>query len=138
MRISATAVLAISLATTSAVAASRRAKAQEADSEKAPKPAKFDPEWIEPFFKSGPARQAAERFRAEDWSAAESGFAKAVKALPKASPERRAARYLQALARGQSIQVGRRGRAVRRALRQLSQARPVSRLQRRALPAAER
>jgi len=98
VRITATAVLAISLATTSAVAATRHAKAQEPDAETAPKPAKFDPDWIEPFFKSGPAKQAAERFRAEDWSAAESGFAKAVKALPKASPERRAARYLQALA----------------------------------------
>ena len=103
MRITATAVLAISLATTSAVASSRRARAEDGDAgdgdaKKAPKPAKFDPDWIEPFFKSGPGKQAAERFRAEDWSAAETGFAKTVKALPKSSPERKAARYLLALA----------------------------------------
>jgi soluble lytic murein transglycosylase len=99
VRISATAVLAISLATTSAVAASRHAKAEDADGkEAAPKPAKFDPDWIEPFFKNGPGKQAVERFRAEDWAAAETGFTKAVKALPKPSPERKAARYLLALA----------------------------------------
>jgi len=99
VRISATAVLAITLATTSAVASSRHAKAQDNDAaDKAPKPAKFDPEWIEPFFKSGPAKKAVERYRAEDWSEAETGFAKAVRALPKSSPERRAARYLLALA----------------------------------------
>jgi len=99
VRISATAVLAITLATTSAVASSRHAKAQDNEAaDKAPKPAKFDPEWIEPFFKSGPAKKAVERYRAEDWSEAETGFAKAVRALPKSSPERRAARYLLALA----------------------------------------
>ena len=63
-----------------------------------PKPVPFDAEWIEPFFKGGPAKQAAERFRAEDWAAADSGFARVAKALPRASAERRAARYLMALA----------------------------------------
>ena len=62
------------------------------------KPARFDPDWIEPFFKTGAGKQAAEHFRAEDWAAAETGFARVARALPRSSDERRAARYLMALA----------------------------------------
>jgi soluble lytic murein transglycosylase len=58
----------------------------------------FDPEWIEPFFKTGAARAALEHFRDEEWTAAETGLLRAVKTLPRASSERRAARYLLALA----------------------------------------
>jgi soluble lytic murein transglycosylase len=57
----------------------------------------FDPDWIEPFFKSGAAKQAAEHFREEEWTAAEPGLARAAKNLPRQSDERRAARYLLAL-----------------------------------------
>ena len=55
------------------------------------KPVSFDRGWLTPFFEHGPARQAAEQFRAEDWEAAETGFAKAVKSLPRGGGERRAA-----------------------------------------------
>jgi soluble lytic murein transglycosylase len=63
----------------------------------AAKPTPFDPTWIEPFFKGGAGKQAVEHFRAEEWDAAAAGFSRAVKALPRASVERRAARYLLAL-----------------------------------------
>src|SRR5436190_10331427 len=63
------------------------------------KPVPFDRGWLTPFFEHGPARQAAEQFRAEDWDAAETSFAKAVKSLPRRGSERRAAQYMLALAR---------------------------------------
>ena len=63
------------------------------------KPVSFDRGWLTPFFEKGPARQAAEQFRAEDWDAAETSFAKAVKSLPRDGAERRAAMYMLALAR---------------------------------------
>jgi soluble lytic murein transglycosylase len=63
------------------------------------KPVKFDREWLTPFFESGPAKKAVEQFRAEEWSAAETAFARAVKSLPRAGAERRAASYMLALAR---------------------------------------
>ncbi|HEY7376474.1 MAG TPA: transglycosylase SLT domain-containing protein [Polyangia bacterium] len=63
------------------------------------KPVAFDRGWLTPFFEHGPAKQAVEQFRAEDWDAAETGFAKAVKSLPRSSGERRAAQYMLAQAR---------------------------------------
>jgi soluble lytic murein transglycosylase len=87
----------LGLATVFTVASGPTARAAD-DSAPAAKPARFEPEWIEPFFKSGAGKQAAEHLRAENWAAAETGFAKVAKALPHTSPERRAARYLQALA----------------------------------------
>jgi soluble lytic murein transglycosylase len=80
--------------------AGQRAEAARASNTKRRPPAKvaFDPTWLEPFFKSGAAKPAAEHFRDEDWAAAEAGFSRAAKALPRASAERRAARYLLALA----------------------------------------
>jgi soluble lytic murein transglycosylase len=63
------------------------------------KPVSFDRGWLTPFFAKGPARQASEQFRAEDWDAAETSFAKAVKSLPRDGAERRAAMYMLALAR---------------------------------------
>jgi soluble lytic murein transglycosylase len=63
------------------------------------KPVPFDPAWLEPFFKKGPAKQANDKFRDEDWAAAETGFARAVRALPESSGERQAATYMLALAR---------------------------------------
>ena len=63
------------------------------------KPVSFDRGWLTPFFEKGPARQAAEQFRAEDWDAAEASFAKAVKSLPRGGAERHAAMYMLALAR---------------------------------------
>jgi soluble lytic murein transglycosylase len=65
----------------------------------AARPVRFDRDWLEPFFKNKPARQAAEAFRQSDWDAAEAGFAKAVKALPRSSSERQAATYLLATAK---------------------------------------
>jgi soluble lytic murein transglycosylase len=59
----------------------------------------FDRTWLTPFFEHGPANKAAEQFRAEDWDAAETGFARAVKSLPRSSNERHAAQYMLALAR---------------------------------------
>ena len=47
----------------------------------ATKPVPFERAWLEPFFQKGPAKQAVDRFRAEDWAAAETGFAKALKSL---------------------------------------------------------
>src|SRR5262249_10078133 len=63
------------------------------------KPVPFDRAWLEPFFEHGAAKQAAEKFRADDWDGAEAGFAKALKSLPRGGDERRAASYLLALAR---------------------------------------
>ncbi|HEY6475734.1 MAG TPA: tetratricopeptide repeat protein, partial [Polyangia bacterium] len=63
------------------------------------KPVPFERAWLEPFFQHGPAKQAAEKFRGEDWEAAETGFSKALKSLPRGSDERLAASYLLALAR---------------------------------------
>src|SRR5438128_2622997 len=63
------------------------------------KPVPFDRSWLTPFFEHGPAKQAVEQFRAEDWEGAETGFARAVKSLPRAGGERHAAMYMLALAR---------------------------------------
>jgi soluble lytic murein transglycosylase len=59
----------------------------------------FDRAWLEPFFKSGPVKAAVERFRAEDWAGAESGFSRALHTLPRKGDERSAATYLLALSR---------------------------------------
>ena len=48
----------------------------------------FERAWLEPFFKSGPARQAVEKYRADDWSAAEAGFSRALRGLPRRGDER--------------------------------------------------
>jgi hypothetical protein len=63
------------------------------------KPVPFDHDWLEPFFQRGAAKAAAEKFRADDWSGAEAGFARALKSLPRHGDERLAATYLLALAR---------------------------------------
>jgi soluble lytic murein transglycosylase len=88
-----------------------RAQQQDSDDDKIPdepapqvargagKPVAFDRAWLEPFFKKGIAKQAADKFREEDWAAAETGFAKAVRALPASSSERWAAMYMLAQAR---------------------------------------
>jgi soluble lytic murein transglycosylase len=83
----------------------QEASAPAADSKRAGgpggagKPVHFDRGWLTPFFEHGPAKQASEQFRAENWDAAETSFAKAVKSLPRESAERRAAMYMLALAR---------------------------------------
>jgi soluble lytic murein transglycosylase len=53
--------------------------------------------WLEPFFKRGPAKQAVEKFRADDWGSAEAGFSRALRSFPRQSDERLAATYLLAL-----------------------------------------
>ena len=63
------------------------------------KPVPFDHAWLEPFFQHGAAKQAAEKFRADDWDGAEAGFTRALKSLPRGGDERGAATYLLALAR---------------------------------------
>jgi soluble lytic murein transglycosylase len=63
------------------------------------KPVPFDRAWLEPFFKTGPAKQAVEKYRAEDWGPAEAGFARALRGLSGRSEERLAATYLLALTR---------------------------------------
>src|SRR6188768_2528536 len=63
------------------------------------KPVHFDRAWLTPFFEHGHAQKAVEQFRAEEWAAAETGFARAVKSLPRKSAERQAASYMLALAR---------------------------------------
>jgi TolA-binding protein len=63
------------------------------------KPVHFERGWLTPFFERGQAKQAVEQFRAEEWAAAETAFARAVKSLPRDSAERRAASYMMALAR---------------------------------------
>ena len=63
------------------------------------KPVPFEREWLEPFFKSGPAKQAVEKYRADDWVAAEAGFSRALRALTRRSEERSAVTYLLALTR---------------------------------------
>jgi soluble lytic murein transglycosylase len=63
------------------------------------KPVPFDRDWLEPFFQHGAAKEAAEKFRGDDWSGAEVGFARALKSLPRHGDERLAATYLLALAR---------------------------------------
>ncbi|HSS38806.1 MAG TPA: transglycosylase SLT domain-containing protein, partial [Polyangia bacterium] len=61
------------------------------------KPVAFERAWLDPFFQKGPAKQAVERFRAEDWSGAEAGFARALKSLR--GEERLAATDMLALSR---------------------------------------
>ena len=63
------------------------------------KPVPFERAWLTPFFEHGPAKQASEQFRAEDWAQAETGFARAVKSLPRGGSERQAAMYMLALSR---------------------------------------
>ncbi len=63
------------------------------------KPVPFDRDWLEPFFQHGVAKAAAEKFRGDDWSGAEAGFARALRSLPRRGDERLAATYLLALAR---------------------------------------
>jgi soluble lytic murein transglycosylase len=71
------------------------------------KPVAFERAWLEPFFKKGVARQAADKFREEDWAGAEAAFARALRGLPKAGSEtgskaggeRLAATYMLALSR---------------------------------------
>ena len=63
------------------------------------KPVPFDRDWLEPFFQHGAAKAAAESFRSDDWSGAETGFTRALKSLPRGGAERLAATYLLALAR---------------------------------------
>jgi soluble lytic murein transglycosylase len=70
----------------------------DADGPAAPKAARFEPAWIEPFFRTGAGKQAAEHLRAEDWAAAETGFSRVARGLPRSSNERHAAQYLLALA----------------------------------------
>lgn len=60
---------------------------------------RFDPIWLEPFFRSGVLHRGAESFRQESWAAAESALLKGSAGLPARSPERQAARYLAALSR---------------------------------------
>ncbi len=57
----------------------------------------FDPRWLEPFFATGPARGAAERFRLDDWDGAAAGFERVVARLPAA--ERAPGKMLLALAK---------------------------------------
>jgi soluble lytic murein transglycosylase len=59
----------------------------------------FNRAWLEPFFKSGPAKQAIEKYRGEDWAGAEAGFSRAIRGLPARGDERLAATYLLALSR---------------------------------------
>ena len=66
---------------------------------RAGKPVPFDRDWLEPFFQHGAVKAAAEKFRSDDWSGAEAGFARALKSLARDSAERPAATYLLALAR---------------------------------------
>lgn len=63
------------------------------------KPVPFDRDWLQPFFQHGAAKQAVEKFHAEDWDEAESGFVRALKSLPRSGEERQAASYLLGLAR---------------------------------------
>ena len=58
------------------------------------KPVHFDRAWLTPFFELGHAQKAVEQFRAEEWAGAETGFARAVKSLPRKSAERQAASYM--------------------------------------------
>ncbi len=61
-------------------------------------PLRFDRHWLEPYFASGPAAAAAERFRREDWRGAVVKLGEAARGMPVGSSERAAARYLEALA----------------------------------------
>ena len=109
----------------------RGAETPVAPARPAGKPVSFDRGWLEPFFEHGPARQAVEQFRAEDWEAAETGFAKAVKSLPRDGADRRAAKYMLALARANQSKWADAGQLFEELLRELPEARAVSRLQRR-------
>ena len=61
-------------------------------------PVPFDKRWLEPFFSSGPARVAADFFRAGDFAAAAQHLADALAAMSKHAPERNQTRFLLALA----------------------------------------
>ena len=70
-----------------------------ADEPVARRPVPFDERWLEPYFKSGPAVAAVERFRLEDWDDASKGLLQAVAKLPRSSHDRLPARFLLALSR---------------------------------------
>jgi soluble lytic murein transglycosylase len=74
-----------------------RPSAQTA-AERDERPTRFDRHWLEPYFTSGAAAAAAERFRREDWRGAITKLQEVSRRLPASSSERLGARYLQALA----------------------------------------
>jgi soluble lytic murein transglycosylase len=60
---------------------------------------RFDRRWLEPYFGSGAAAAAVERFRREDWRGAVPKLQEAARQLPAGSAERLGARFLEGLAR---------------------------------------
>ena len=64
----------------------------------APKPVKFDPRWLQPYFASGALAKAAERYRQGDNAKAIEGFSRATRSLPARDPQRLAAQYLMGMA----------------------------------------
>ena len=87
---------------------------------------------------AAPAKQAAEKFRAEDWAAPRPASRKRAEVAAARRRERLAATLPAGAGARQPVEVGRRGQAVRGALRQLPEAGALPRLQRRPLPAAAR
>lgn len=71
----------------------------KAEAARKQRPVRFDPAWLEPFFRSGTLHRGAESFRQESWAKAETALLKGSAGLPARSPERQAARYLAALSR---------------------------------------
>jgi soluble lytic murein transglycosylase len=88
---------ALVLALLCAVTAPRTAAADEGETP-AHKPAPFEKQWLEPYFKSGPIQAAVERFHLEDWAGASAGLTKALAKLPRSAPDRQPGRFLLALA----------------------------------------
>jgi soluble lytic murein transglycosylase len=62
-------------------------------------PIPFDSHWLEPYFTSGPARAAVERFRVDDWSGAAEKLTRALASLPRRAPDRQPARFVLGMAR---------------------------------------
>jgi soluble lytic murein transglycosylase len=59
----------------------------------------FDSTWLQPFFSAPALHRAAADFHQEQWANAEAGFTKGAARLPAGSDERKAARFLAALAK---------------------------------------
>ncbi len=61
-------------------------------------PVAFDKKWLDPFFASGPANAAAERFRSGDFMSASQALGRILPGLSKQATERNPMRFLLALA----------------------------------------
>lgn len=81
------------------LAATSSAGADERERESRDRPVPFDRRWMDPYFQTGPLRDAASRSAVGDFAGATTGFQQALALLPHTSPEHAPATFMLALAR---------------------------------------